>query len=330
MIKIVAGSLPFANQVVFTATSEALGKLSELFAASDSAGIAAFFKEHANGVEFSAGENSEVNVDNRQENPFKISIAQSAYPAFSKFLSELAYEDEFSQQSLYKIGLLKEDTSKNDLIVRKVNLMSELKKDYDYDLELDRGCTWEAVLYHAPVEREKLLAAFQSIGEWSAAGKHDRNETVSVTFEDRDAVEGSAEESFQTFLSDEKANKVIAFFSSPFLTEYGEPRTDVQVWFEKGSTEIIVSGHSAFTGDYDADYANFRLFLQIIKTLTKLLSARTFAWKIWADQYPESLSHNLAKLEDADFLLSQYNAMRLHKLPESLKSQFMQELLAAK
>jgi hypothetical protein len=323
LIKIAARNLPFSNLIVLTATSEALNSLAEALRSKESRAIEKFFQHYEPRVELISAANAQAAVDGRQPRPFKVSLPDGCLYQLSDCIQRLATLDDYSEVSLSKLNILNAGTSQNDVILRKVNQITELQREYDPDTELDRGATWEGVLYHQPLSPDEYSLAWQAIEIWSSTGNVPASETTEVWFADHDAEEMAPAKAFETLLTDSQALKVVSFFSSPFMAEYGEPRTDVQVWFEKETTEVIVTGRAAFTGDFQADMQNYVLFLQILREVAALLKVKTFAWGAFADQIPAEQATPIEQLWQPKVLCGLFDAMRQNKLPTKLAGKLL-------
>ncbi|CAN5722836.1 hypothetical protein BH10CYA1_BH10CYA1_48370 [soil metagenome] len=168
------------------------------------------------------------------------------------------------------------------------------------------------------------MQVWRAIGEWSAKGVIPRIDKTSVCFLDRDEQELDPPQAFEMLMTDDQAVQVVSFFSSPFIAEYGEPRTEVQVWFEKERTELIVTGRAAFTGDFDVDIQNYVLYLQILRAVALLLKSTTFSWGAFADQIPMQQTTAIRELYAGESVLSSFNAMRSNSLPVKLETKFLE------
>ncbi|CAN5722790.1 hypothetical protein BH10CYA1_BH10CYA1_48360 [soil metagenome] len=133
--------------IVFTATSQALSLLADVLRTQEESAIEKFFQVYQPRIEVVIDAKAWAVVDSRQPRPFKVSLLNGCLPELSESLKQLATLDDYAEISLGRLGNLCPDTSKNDVIFRKVDLVNELKRDYDPANEEDRGATWEGVLY---------------------------------------------------------------------------------------------------------------------------------------------------------------------------------------
>lgn len=305
MDKIVTQLLWFDRLCVTTANSSALTRMAQLIERGNYAGFRTLFGELGDRLSIKRGTHASVWDD------LTIVLPEALYPALAARLRELVLAEEHSSVFLSELERSLPNHSRNNWEIRRVEHHSQPERDYSPEPD---GTVWEAILWHDVSNSKILKAAWEEIVQWSLPSDQSDPQTLSVNFNGSEPSSESHDpkSAFEVYLSGRSPIKgsgypqspiqVVGFQHLPFRIWYGEALDRMQVWFQPNQVVLIVPDRHAETGCLGWDLENFFSYYSLVRTVSRTVSAKRFAWWISPDSTDDSAALAIGELDNPETL----------------------------